>query len=450
MSVATPTASAGKTGQNLGQIVVRFAPSPTGKMHIGSARTALFNWLYAKHTGGKFLLRIEDTDAERSTPENTAYIFEAMDWLGLSADAEPILQTTRLAEHVKAAQSLVESGHAFIDIEGVTRFKVPEGQTAWTDLVQGEITIDNKQIEPFALLRSNGTPTYHLGVVCDDIFQSVTHVIRGDDHINNTPKQILLHRALGRTEPLFGHLPLILSETGEKLSKRHGAASVQDLRDAGYLPKALFNMLLRLGWGYENQELFSEREAVELFDIHAVSKGAARFDTKKLNWLNNQYLKSAPFAYIKPYLLPFLPDGTDTHASDLAKLEYLWSDLTARAQTLPEIATAASFLLTDATESYTPEHTAILLEAHGLLHDIYETFSAVTEWTPQILHDVIANLVEQHGGSFKTVGRPLRVAVTAATGGPDMSKIMAALGQNETLRRLKASLHHVHENGGHH
>ena len=431
-------------------IVVRFAPSPTGKMHIGSARTALFNWLYAKHTGGTFLLRIEDTDAERSTPENTAYIFEAMNWLGMAPDAEPILQTSRLDAHVEAAKSLVKAGHAFVDEEGVTRFKVPEGETSWKDLVQGEITIDNKQIEPFALLRSNGTPTYHLGVVCDDIFQGVTDVIRGDDHINNTPKQILLYRALAAKVPNFGHLPLILSETGEKLSKRHGAASVQDIRDAGYLPQTLFNALLRLGWGHKDQEIFSPEEAIQLFDITAVSKGAARFDTAKLNWLNAQYLKSLPFADVKPYLLPFLPDMQQTHPSDLTRMEFMWTDLTARAQTLPEVAVAANYLITDPTSTYTEEHTKIMLEGHDALHDSYDRFSAVTAWKPEILHAVIATQVEQSGGNFKAVGRPLRVALTANLGGPDMSKIMATLGQNESLRRIKVALHHVHENGGHH
>jgi glutamyl-tRNA synthetase len=419
-------------------------------MHIGSARTALFNWLYAKHTGGQFLLRIEDTDAERSTPENTAFIFEAMSWLGLSADAEPILQTTRQPAHVEAAKALVAKGAAFVDDEGVTRFKVPEGVTSWTDLVQGEIAIDNKQIEPFALLRSNGTPTYHLGVVCDDIFQSVTHVIRGDDHINNTPKQILLYQALGAPIPHFGHLPLILGADGEKLSKRHGAASVQDLRDEGFLPQTLFNMFLRLGWGHKDQEIFSVEEATALFDIHAVTKGAARFDTDKLKWLNAHYLKSLPFAAIKPHLIPFLPDGAQTHQSDFNRLEAMWTDLAARAQTLPDVVTAGLFLITDPTPTYTEEHTRIMLEGHNPLHDAYDAFSAVTQWTADILHDVVAKLVENHGGSFKTVGRPLRVAVTAQTGGPDMSKIMATLGQNETLRRLKVALHHVHANGGHH
>ncbi len=442
MSVTTPQPTAAP--------VVRFAPSPTGKMHIGSARTALFNWLYAKHTGGQFLLRIEDTDAERSTPENTTFIFEAMDWLGLTSDREPLIQSTQLENHKTIAHQLVTSGHAFTDSDGVIRFKVPEGPVHWADLVQGDITIESKQIEPFALLRSDGTPTYHLSVVCDDITQGVTHIIRGDDHINNTPKQILLYRALGAAVPQFGHLPLILSESGEKLSKRHGAASVQDLRDAGYLPQAIFNVLLRMGWGFAEQEIFTRDDAVSKFDISHVSKGAARFDTAKLNWFNAQYLKALPFAEVKPHLMPFLPEGTNTHPADLKKLELLWADLTTRAQTLPEVATAASYLLADPTTTYTPEHTQILIEAHHLLHELYDTFSAVTEWNGDILHEVIANQVQHHGGSFKTVGRPLRVALTAQLGGPDMSRIMGALGQNECLRRLKVALHHIHENGGHH
>ncbi|RZK98888.1 MAG: glutamate--tRNA ligase [Rubrivivax sp.] len=431
-------------------IVVRFPPSPTGKMHMGNARTALFNWLYARHVGGTFAMRIEDTDAERSTPENIAFIYEALQWLGLTYDNEPFLQTSRIDDHKQAAQKLLDAGHAFVDDEGVTRFKVPEGATTWTDLVQGEITIENKQIEAFALLRSNGTPTYHLGVVCDDIFQNVTHIIRGDDHINNTPKQILIYRALGKTVPHFGHLPLILGADGEKLSKRHGAVSIQDLRDAGYLPQAIFNFMLRLGWGYKDQEFFTPQEAISLFDIHAVSKGASRFDTAKLNWLNAHYLKTLPFGAIKPHLVPFLPDGAQTHHADLARLEAMWPDLSARAQTLVEIVEAAKFLITDPTQDYTPDHTAILLEGHDALHTAYDAFSAVTQWNADILHAVIAKMVENAGGSFKAVGRPLRVAVTAQLGGPDMSRIMAALGQNESLRRLKIALHHIHNNGGHH
>lgn len=431
-------------------IKVRFPPSPTGKMHMGNARTALFNWLFARHTGGQFLVRIEDTDKERSTPENIAFIYEALQWLGLGHDNEPFLQTTRAPQHVKAAESLIAKGAAYKDPEGVTRFKVPAGSTTWVDLVQGEITIENKQIEDFALLRSDGSPTYHLGVVCDDIFQAVTHVIRGDDHINNTPKQILLYNALGAPLPQFGHLPLILGPDGEKLSKRHGAVSIQDLRDAGYLPHAIFNFMLRLGWGHENQELFTPAQAIELFDISHVSKGAARFDAAKLAWFNQQYLKSLPFQEVKPHLLPFLPDGPATHAADLSKLEALWADLTARATTLPEVATAGHFLLSDPTQSYTPEHTAILVEGHHPLHELYDAFSRLNNWNAEEIHTAIHHAVEHNGGNFKVVGKPLRVAVTAATGGPDMSKIMAALGQNETLRRLKVALHHVHESGGHH
>lgn len=431
-------------------VTVRFPPSPTGKMHMGNARTALFNWLFARHSKGQFVLRIEDTDKERSTPENIAFIFEALQWLGLDFDNEPFLQTSRLEDHLAAAEKLKAAGDAFVDETGVTRFKVQPGSTTWEDLVQGSITIDNKQVENFALLRSDGSPTYHLGVVCDDIFQSVTHIIRGDDHINNTPKQIMIYKALGKPVPHFGHLPLILGPDGEKLSKRHGAVSIQDLRDAGYLPQAIFNFMLRLGWGYENQEIFSPEEAIKLFDIHAVSKGAARFDAAKLNWFNAQYLKALPFAEVLPHLAAFLPDGADTHPADLKKLETLWPDLTARAQTLPEVVEAGLFLISDPTTAYTPEHTATLLEAHHPLHEIYDVLSAVIEWNAEILHAAIHNLVEKHGGNFKIIGKPLRVAVTARPGGPDMAKIMAALGQNETLRRLKTALHHVHDNGGHH
>lgn len=396
------------------------------------------------------VMRIEDTDKERSTPENIAFIYEALEWLGLDFDNEPFLQTSHEEAHITAATTLKNTGHAYVDDEGVTRFRVPEGATSWNDLVQGPITIENKQIEDFALLRSNGTPTYHLGVVMDDIFQNVTHVIRGDDHINNTPKQILLYKALNAPLPQFGHLPLILGPDGEKLSKRHGAVSIQDLRDAGYLPQAIFNYMLRLGWGHGDQEVFTQAEAIEAFDIKNVSKGAARFDAAKLNWFNEQYLKSLQMAEVLPHLMPFLPDGEKTHASDLERLHALWPELTQRAKVLPDVVKAGLFLITDPTRDYAGEHTAILLEGHHALHDLYNAFSNLKEWTAETLHEAIHHAVEQAGGNFKAVGRPLRVAVTAATGGPDMAKIMAALGQNETLRRFKVALHHIHENGGHH
>ncbi|MBI1309567.1 MAG: glutamate--tRNA ligase [Proteobacteria bacterium] len=431
-------------------IKVRFPPSPTGKMHLGNARTALFNWLFARHAGGQFLLRIEDTDKERSTPENITFIHDALKWLGLGYDNEPFLQSTRQSLHVEAATRLVEQELAYKDTEGVTRFKVPAGATTWADLVQGEITIENKQVEDFALLRSDGSPTYHLGVVMDDIFQGITHVIRGDDHINNTPKQIMLYAALGEPVPAFGHLPLILGPDGEKLSKRHGAVSIQDLRAEGYLPQAIFNFMLRLGWGHGDQELFTVEEATAAFDISNVSKGPARFDAAKLKWYNQHYLKTLPFGQILPHLVPFLPDGAQTHKADLERLEALWPDLTARAQTLPEIVTAATAFITDPTRAYTAEHTAILLEGHDALHHLYDALSSLPEWQEEALKAAIHHQVEHMGGNFKAVGRPLRVALTAATGGPDLARIMAVLGQSEVLRRLKVSLHHIHENGGHH
>lgn len=426
--------------------VFRFPPSPTGKMHVGNARTGIFNFLQARHTGGQFVLRIEDTDKERSTPENMGYIFEALAWLGVTYDnPEPLIQSTRESAHVQAAQTLVQNGTAYVDPEGVTRFKVPEGATTWEDLVQGAITIENKQIEDFALLRSNGTPTYHLGVVCDDIFQGVTHIIRGDDHINNTPKQILLYRALGATVPQFGHLPLILNDKGEKLSKRHGAASIQDLRDEGFLPQAVFNFLLRLGWGHGDDEIFSMDEAIQLFDVHQVSKGAARFDGAKLKWLNAHYLKTLGFEAVWPHLARFMPNATE---ADTTKLRALWPHLTARAQTLPEIVAAAAPIL--APVAYEDAHIAVLAEGHHALHHVYDALAALPDFTEAAIHDCLHAQAEALGG-FKHVGKPTRVALTAQTGGMDLSAIMAALGQKETLHRLKTALHHLHAHGhGHH
>lgn len=431
-------------------ITVRFPPSPTGKMHLGNARTALFNWLFAKHTGGQFVVRIEDTDTERSTPENIAFIHEALNWLQLTPDNQPFLQSTHLPQHAEVAQQLVAQGKAYRDEHNVTRFKVPQGSTSWNDLVQGQITIEHKQIEDFALLRSDGTPTYHLSVVCDDIFQNVTHIIRGDDHIPNTPKQILLYQAMAKPLPHFAHLPLLLGPDGDKLSKRHGATSIQNLRDAGYLPHAVFNYMLRLGWGHGDQEIFTRQEAIQAFTLEHVSQSPARFDAAKLSWLNQHYLKTLPFAEILPHLLPFLPEQQQTHSTDITKLEHMWTDLAARATTLPEVAQAAHFLLTDVTEDFTPEHTQILLEGHHPLHDIYNAFSRLPEWTEPTIHTALDALVKANPGGFKAVGRPLRVATTAQTGGPALPKILATLGHNETLRRLKKSLHHIHANGGHH
>lgn len=426
-------------------IIVRFPPSPTGKMHLGSARTALYNWLYARHCGGKFTFRIEDTDKERSTPENTAFIYEALEWLELNWDNQPFLQTSRATEHVAAAKSLVEKGFAFVDAEGVTRFKVPEGATTWTDLVQGEITIENKQVDAFALLRSDGTPTYHIGVVADDAHMGITHVIRGVDHINNTPKHIMLFKALGHTVPAFAHIPLIVEADGKKLSKRHNAGSIQNLRDAGYLPHAVINYLLRLGWGHKDQEIFSREEAIQLFDITNVSKSPAQFDQTKLTWLNEHYLKSLKPAEILPYLRPFLPEGTDE--SILLKA---WPELVKRAKTLKELADSAAPLLTDVTQLWTHEHAHALVEGHMPLHQHYDALSRLSNWEVTEIDAAIHAVVDKNAGDFKKAGKPLRVALTAQTGGPSLALLAYALGQKETLNRLKASLHAAHSHGASH
>lgn len=428
--------------------IVRFPPSPTGKMHVGNARTALFNWLYARHTGGSFNLRIEDTDKERSTPENIAFIYEALAWLGLDYDNTPFNQTTRVAAHTEAAQKLVAAGHAFVDEDGVTRFKVPEGKTSWNDLIAGEITIDNKEIEAFALLRSDGSPTYHLGVVADDAFMGVTHVIRGVDHINNTPKHILLFKALGHTIPQFGHIPLIMGPDGQKLSKRHGAASIQDLRDAGYLPQAVFNYLLRLGWSHGDQELFTREEAIQAFDITHVHGSPAQFDPAKLQWVNEQYIKSLPMADIIPHLQPFMTQVLD--APNLDILAKLWPELTQRAKLLPDLAEAAAPLLTDITRQWTPEHAHAFVEGHGPLHWHYDAYSRVADWTPEAIHTALEGVAAKAEGNFKIIGKPLRLALTGRPGGPSLPGLMYALGQSETLRRLKSALHSSHAHGAAH
>lgn len=420
-------------------ITVRFPPSPTGKMHIGNARTALFNWLFARHGGGTFNVRIEDTDRERSTPENIAFIYEALEWLGLDYDNRPFLQTTRVAEHMAAAAKLKEQGLAYVDEEGVTRVKVPAGETSWDDLVQGPITINNGQVEDFALLRSDGSPTYHVGVVCDDAFMGVTHVIRGADHIANTPKHMLLFKALGYAVPQFGHLPLITGEGGQKLSKRHGAASVQDLRELGYLPQAVLNYMARLGWGHGDQELFSRDELIKLFDIRHVSQSPAQYDLAKLAWVNAQYLKTLPMEQVMPHLLPFLaaaePLGQELTAQQLARLQALWPGLTQRATTLVELAAAAVPVL--GTQPAVPaEHTDEWVAAKPLLANLHAALQSQTDWSREALDATIKQVVKDSGQPFKLMGHGLRLALIGQTQGPGLAALLNAFGREESLARL--------------
>ena len=264
---------------------VRFAPSPTGMLHIGGARTALFNYLFARHMGGTFLLRIEDTDRERSTPENTQIILNSLKWLDIKPDEAPVYQSQRLQLHRAAVEKLLDEGKAYHD-DGAVRFKIPEGGTSWEDNVQGRITYKNEQLEDFVIRRSDGTPTYHLAVVVDDIDMAITHIIRGDDHINNTPKQILLYQALGAPLPAFAHVPLIHGADGKKLSKRHGSVSVTSYQESGFLPQALNNYLLRLGWAHKDEEILPRERAIELFTLGGIGRGAAVFDPMKIVFLN--------------------------------------------------------------------------------------------------------------------------------------------------------------------
>lgn len=414
------------------KIKTRFAPSPTGALHIGGARTALFSWLYAKHTGGEYCVRIEDTDKERSTPENMEIIKRDLKWLGLEPDGDYVLQSKNVEFHKKAVQTLLGQGHAYED-DGAVRFKVPAGETSWHDAVQGKITYQNEQLEDFVIQRSDGTPTYHLAVVADDAAMAITHVIRGDDHINNTPKQILLYKALGHSMPVFGHVPLIHGADGKKMSKRHGATSAEDFKKAGILPAALVNYLIRLGWSLGDEEIIPLTRAIEKFDLVDVNKGASVFDTKKLEWLNAHYIKEMPAEEIIPLLESFC-----TFAEGQQK-QWLLAGLPSlkeRAKTLVELAELSKIYTTLPPFELNEKEAEILSNGRKVVADFKQKLSALTTWKDEQIHHALQNFVEESGLKFKDVGQPVRLALTGKLGGPSLSEIMVIFGREETLNRL--------------
>ena len=416
-------------------IRTRIAPSPTGKMHIGTARTALFNKLFALHHGGTYCVRIEDTDKERSTPENYAFIKEALTWLGLEPDEEYVLQSEAVESHKAAAQKLLDEGKAYKD-DGAVRFKIPEGTTTWKDAIQGEISYKNEQLEDFVILRSDGSPTYHLGVVVDDAAMEITHVIRGDDHINNTPKQILLHQALGNTVPVFAHAPLIHGTDGKKLSKRHGAMSVQDYRDAGYLPAGVNHMLMQLSWlpGDEMDPITLE-EASAKFDLAHVKKGAAVLDPKKMDAINNSYIKQMPVPELLALMQLYMDEITPTVEGRLLKG---LAPLQARSKTLLELIESCAFYAKELPFDLDDTCATELVNGQAHVKALTGTL-ANTEWDHDPLHNAIANYIESNGLKFPMVGKPLRIALIGQTQGPGLADILLALGKEESLKRLKAA-----------
>ena len=452
-------------------VVTRFAPSPTGFLHIGGARTALFNWLFARHHGGKFLLRIEDTDKVRSTKEAIDAILDGMRWLGLDWDGHEYYQSQFWARHAEIAHKMLDRGHAYRcymtqedlgqqrelaakerrpfrisspwrdvteqqdDKPFVIRLKAPqEGETVIDDRVQGRVTVQNAEIDDFILLRSDGTPTYMLAVVVDDHDMGVTHVIRGDDHLNNAFRQLAIIRAMGFPEPVYAHVPLIHGPDGAKLSKRHGALGVDAYRDElGYLPEAVDNYLLRLGWGHGDAEIISRQQAIEWFDLDHVGKSPSRFDFKKLENLNGHYIREADDARLADLIAPKL--GISANQKPL--LVRAMPELKARAHTLHQLADGARFLF-DARPLEMNQGAAALLipDARALLASAHKQLAALAEWDAASLEAAIREVAEGSGVKLGKVAQPLRAALTGRTTSPGIFDVLALLGRDESLARI--------------
>jgi glutamyl-tRNA synthetase len=452
-------------------VVTRFAPSPTGFLHIGGARTALFNYLYARHHGGAFRLRIEDTDRARSTPEAIEAILAGLHWLGLEYDGPEIYQFERAARHAEVAHQLVGAGKAYRcyatadELEAVraaqkaagvpmrydgrwrdrdasdapanapfvVRLKAPQsGDTTIDDLVQGTVTVQNAQLDDMVLLRSDGTPTYMLAVVVDDQDMGVTHVIRGDDHLNNAFRQLQLIRALGWDEPHYAHIPLIHGADGAKLSKRHGALAVGEYADMGYLPAAMENALLRLGWGHGDDEIISRAQAIQWFDLEAVGRAASRFDIKKLEHLNSHYIRETDDTVLANMILPML---RPLDAAEKARLVRAMPVLKPRAKTLHELAAACGFLFDKALlDEAAAKH--ISAETKPLVVAAMAALEALTDWTPEATDAAVRQVAESRQLGLGKIGQPLRVALTGTTQAPGINDILMLLGREHSLSRL--------------
>jgi len=451
-------------------------------MHIGNARSALFNWLYAKHTGGTFLLRIEDTDRERSTEASVQVIFDSLTWLGLQWDGEPVFQFARAPVHKAAVQRLIDSGHAYacymtVDeaeilkeksrAEGhalrspwrdrtpgameqgkphVIRFRTPdEGETVVEDLVRDTVRFPNKDIEDFVLLRTDGTVIYNLGVTVDDHDMGVTHVIRGEEHLSNAGRQTLLYRALGWDVPTFAHLPLILGKDGGKLSKRHGAQSVGEFRDMGYLPEAVRNYLAKLGWGHGDDELFTDDQAIAWFDVKDVVKAGARLDFDKLNHVNNWHIRRADDARLASLVLPILEGrGLDLPADALDRLQAVIPLVKEGAKTLIELADLSIYVLKSRPLALDDKTLGNLTdETRARLARLLEVLRTANDWTPDGLQNLLKTFAEAEGVGLGKIGPALRGILSGGAPAPDLGSAMVALGREESLGRIQDALSHL-------
>ena len=430
----------------MSDIRVRFAPSPTGKVHIGNIRAAIYNWLYARHTGGKFLLRIEDTDLERSTPEAIKALFECMEWLKLDWDEEVFYQTKNVKRHLEVVDQLLASGHAYkvekTSRDGktgvVTMFRMPkEGVIEFDDIVKGRMAKKAEDIQDFAIVRSDGSPIFHIANVVDDIDQRVTHIIRGDDHVENTFKHICIFKALGAPVPKYGHLSMIVNQQGKPYSKRDGAAFVGEFREQGYLPEALFNYLLLLGWNPgDDREVLSRDEMVKLFELEKVHVTAAMFDLKKLQWMNGEYVKRLPRDVFEAELRKRV-ESAGLSVPEGFNMSALIDQMQVRTKFLNDMPANVAYFFTD-DYPYDEKSVEKRLKKDGVkdtLLDLVQRFSGVAEWTAPALESVIKELSQ--GNGMGPWVHPIRVAVSGRMDGPGLFEMLEILGREKTLARLK-------------
>ena len=454
-------------------IRTRFAPSPTGVLHIGSIRTALFCWLYARHHGGDFILRIEDTDRERSTQQNVDAILEGMSWLGLDIDEGPFFQTERLARYTEISEVLLKSNNAYwcyctkeelnllrqqqlsagekarydgrcrdrsnprTGVKPVIRFKNPtDGEVFINDLVRGKVIFQNAELDDLVMIRSDGMPTYNFSVIVDDWDMNISHVIRGDDHLNNAPRQLNILEALGVNAPIYAHLPMILGEDGAKLSKRHGAVDVREYRDQGYLPQALLNYLVRLGWSHGDQEIFSIDEKISLFDIANVNTSASAFNPEKLHWLNQQHIIASSVESLGETLIPYLRK-LELDIENGPKQSEVVAAFHERADTMVHMAQSCLYCYKDFDEIdaklIKKYLRPILLSA---MEDIQERFKSLPNWSAAVLDESIKSCAASHNMNMGKLGQPIRVAVTGRSVSPPIDVTLALIGRRRTLARL--------------
>lgn len=466
------------------EVRVRFAPSPTGHLHIGGARTALFNWLFARHHKGTFVLRIEDTDRTRSTEDYIHSIIDGMKWLSLDWDEGPYRQTDRFDVYRKYTDKLLEEGKAYYcyclpeELERrrkeamaqgkspkydgrcrnvkepaagrtpAVRFKMPhEGETVVHDLIRGRIVFENEQLDDLVIMRSDEAPTYNFTVVVDDVDMAITHVIRGDDHLNNTPKQIHIYSALGYEVPLFAHLPMILGADKTRLSKRHGATSVMAYKEMGYLPEALVNYLVRLGWSYGDQEVFTREELIKYFSFENVGKSSAVFNPEKLIWLNSQYMKNTPNEKLVDLVIPFLVKEKVISEDQTVDKEWLSKAITTlkeRSKTLLELAYSLRFYITEDIEYDEKARTKFLNEkSRDLLVEVTHSLADLNDFSASKIEEVFMSIVGRHNMKLGNLAQPVRVAITGRTESPGIFEVLEIVGKEKTLKRLYRAIQSI-------